>query len=389
MGRTTNESAKESHGAAPAQSGVVLTYSNRLSKSNSRHERATHVSVARRLAVLKGYEFAGEYDTAEHHYDRCPRYLVPADTLVGITAARELGIANENDLFGGVVPYPFAATKTITHPLVDPTAFAPEGWSHDFSRRVGGAVLFGFTAFTVDDARLACARVLERGLARFKPALGIGGKGQEIVSSTDKLDRALDALDSAELSVYGICIEENLQDVTTYSIGQVRVNELVATYCGTQLATRNHCGASVYGGSDLLVVRGGFETLLGLDLPPELRVAVGQARKYDAVASKEFPGFLASRRNYDVAAGSDSRGCRRTGVLEQSWRIGGASPAEVAALEAFRADATLFAVRASCPEIYDASHEPPSCAHVYFRGEDDEVGSLIKYSVVEAYGNSR
>ncbi|HEV3410410.1 MAG TPA: DUF3182 family protein, partial [Chthoniobacterales bacterium] len=221
------------------------------------------------------------------------------------------------------------------------------------------------------------------------PALGIGGKGQEVISSTDELDRALHALDPAELSLYGISIEENLRDVTTYSIGQVRVNELVATYCGTQRITADHCGTSVYGGSDLLVVRGDFETLLGLDLTPELRVAVQQARKYDTAASEEFPGFFASRRNYDVVAGADSRGRRRTGVLEQSWRVGGASPAEVAALEAFRADAALRAVRASCPEIYNVNHEPPACACVYFRGEDSEVGPMIKYSIVEAYGNAR
>jgi hypothetical protein len=222
-----------------------------------------------------------------------------------------------------------------------------------------------------------------------KPALGIGGKGQKVVSSLADLDRALDAIDPAELSMYGISIEENLQDVTTYSVGEVRIDELLVTYCGTQRLTSDHTGARVYGGSDLLVVRGGLENLFQLALTPELRLAVEQARTYDTAAAEEFPGFLASRRNYDVAAGEDSRGRRKTGVLEQSWRIGGASPAEVAALEALRADAALCAVRASCPEIYDANHEPPPRAHVYFRGEDDEVGSLIKYSVVEPYGNSR
>ena len=45
--------------------------------------------------------------------------------------------------------------------------------------------------------------------------------------------------------------------------------------------------------------------------------------------------FFASRRNYDVVAGLDARGQRRCGVLEQSWRVGGASPAELVALAAF------------------------------------------------------
>jgi hypothetical protein len=386
VNRTMDERLARSCRSATGQ-GVVLTYANEFPRRNSRHESATHASVAHRLATLKGYQFAGAYDAA-----RCrgrPLYLVPVDTLVGIEAAQQLGVARETDLFGGVVPYPFVATKTITHPLVHSSAAAPEGWSYDFARRVQDGVLFGFAAFTVDDARLACARVLERGRARFKPACAVGGKGQKVISSAAELDRVLDALDPTALSMYGVSLEENLQDVTTYSIGQVRVDELLATYCGTQRVTSNHCGASVYGGSDLLVVRGDFASLLGLGLAPELRLAVEQARSYDNAALQEFPGFFASRRNYDVAAGCDSRGRRRTGVLEQSWRIGGASPAEVTALEAFRADPSLHAVRASCPEIYDARHEPPPHAHVYFCGEDEELGALIKYSVLEAYGNSR
>jgi hypothetical protein len=383
---TEDQKQKQSISRA-TQGGVVVLYSNKDPERNSKHESVTRASIASRLAALKGYEFAGEYDAAD--WGGRPLYFVPAETLVGIATSRALGIASEADLFGGVVPYPFVGTKTITHPLVSAGAAAPEGWSDNFSRRVEDAVLFGFAAFTFADARLACARVLQRGRARLKPALGIGGKGQKVVSSLGELERALDALDPAELSAHGMSIEENLEDVTTYSVGEVRVDELRVAYCGSQRVTADHSGASVYGGSDLLVVRGGFETLTALELSSELRLAVAQARTYDAAASEEFPGFLASRRNYDVAAGADSAGRRRTGVLEQSWRLGGASPAEVAALEAFRADPTLSTVRASCPEIYDANHEPPPCAHVYFRGEDGEVGSMIKYSVVEAYGNSR
>jgi hypothetical protein len=386
VNRNTNELLKVSGPAAIEQGGLIMLYSNNDPKRNSKHEAATRASIATRLAALKGYEFAGEYDEADH--DGRPRYFVPAETLVGIASARKLGVSSEADLFGGVVPYPFVATKTITHPLVGAGAVAPEGWSDNFARRVAHTVLLGFAAFSFDDARLACARVLERGPARLKPALGIGGKGQKVISSLGELDRAVDAVDPTELSTYGISIEENLLDVTTYSIGEVRVDELRVTYCGRQRVTADHSGASVYGGSDLVVVRGGFETLLALDLTPELRSVVAQARIYDLAASEEFPGFFASRRNYDVAAGHDCRGRRKSGVLEQSWRIGGATPAEIAALEAFRADATLCSVRASCPEIYDRNHEPPPCARIYFRGEDEEVGALIKYSVVEAYANS-
>ena len=114
---------------------------------------------------------------------------------------------------------------------------------------------------------------------------------------------------------------------------------------------------------------------------------MSQARAYDAAAEKTFPGMFLSRRNYDIAQGFDAQGRPRSGVLEQSWRMGGASGAEIAALEAFRADCALPAVRASTVEIYGDS-DPPPHATVYFRGIDDEVGPMTKYAVVEPYDDA-
>ena len=99
--------------------------------------------------------------------------------------------------------------------------------------------------------------------------------------------------------------------------------------------------------------------------------------------------MFASRCNYDVAQGVNGRGQWRLGVLEQSWRMGGATGAEIAALEAFRADNALQVVRASTFEIYGESQAPPPHATVYFRGVDKRVGLLTKYTVVEAHGNTR
>jgi hypothetical protein len=147
----------------------------------SGHERASRDEIAKRIAALKGFDFGGEYDPATNYGERL--YFVPSHTVVGIEAARSLGICTEGDLFGGVVPYSFIATKTITHPLVDAEAFAPESWSHRFGRRVKDAVPFGFSAFAIDDARRAAALVLERGAARVKPACAVGGRGQSVVTA--------------------------------------------------------------------------------------------------------------------------------------------------------------------------------------------------------------
>jgi hypothetical protein len=379
--RTATEQSCASRGR-----GTVVQYIDSESEPPAKHESVSRAKIATKLAALKGYDFGGDYDPARH-YTR-PLYFVPSDTLIGFESARKIGIRDEHDLFGGVVPYPFAATKTITHPLVSRDAFAPPGWSHEFARCVAPAVLFGFSAFTLADLRRAGAIVLERGRARVKPALGIGGRGQTVVTSAADLDAVLDTMDLAELARYGTVIEQNFDKIETYSVGQTHVADLLATYVGTQRLTKDNRGSDVYGGSDLIVVRGDYDALLSLDLSQEARLAITNARVYEAAASQAFAGWFASRRNYDVALVVSNDGRRCCGVLEQSWRIGGASPAELVALEAFRAEPSLQAVRASCIEVYGDNKTPPH-AVVHFRGVDDGVGSLTKYTLVEAYDHSR
>src|SRR3982750_1413767 len=203
------------------------------------------------------------------------------------------------------------------------------------------------------------ARLPRRGPPRRKPVRETGGFGQTVIEDAAALERALAALDSAEVSRDGVVLEENLSEVTTFSVGHVRVADLVATYYGTQRLTRDHSGAAVYGGSDLVIVRGGFDALLALDLPMAARRAIGQARAYDTAARGAFPGMILSRCNYDVAQGYDGRRQLRSGVLEQSWRMGGASGAEIGALEAFRSDPSRAAVRAECTETYEENAIPP------------------------------
>jgi hypothetical protein len=365
---------------------VVVVYAPGEAGLAQGHERVTRIEIAKRLADLKGCAFAGEYDPSRRYPG--PVYYVPSEPLVGVEQAQRLGIRSEHDLFGGVVPFPFVGTKVITHPLVEPEATAPEGWSREFARRVRDAVLLGFSAFTREDACRAGVRLLEHGPARIKPGRECGGRGQSVILEAAHLQAALDALDPSALRNDGLVLEQNLDRVTTYSVGRVYVADLVATYCGSQRVTPDNSGAEVYGGSELVMVRGDYNALLGLDLAEEARAAVGQARLYHAAANRHFPGLLASRCNYDVAAGFDAEGHRRLGVLEQSWRIGGASSAEIAALEAFRADPVLQVVRASSIESYGEADIPPQ-AIVYFRGTDERIGPITKYALVEPYDDAR
>lgn len=361
---------------------VVVTLANR--PSYPQHERVVHEQLARRLAALQELAFMGEYDR-DIDYSH-PLYFVPPGTIVGTDAARELGLESEEDLFGGVVPQAFIETKAITHPLVRPDADAPFGWSRDFASRVTGSVLPGYSVFSLPDAREAGRRLLHEGPLRLKPVLATGGRGQAQITTEQELDQALEHIDEQELARHGLVLEANLEHVTTFSIGQIRVAGKTVSYYGTQRLTPDNSGETVYGGSDLVVCDGDYDTLLGLDLPEKARLAVMQAQVYDEAASACFRGFFASRRNYDVAQGIDGRGRACSGVLEQSWRIGGASGAEIAALEAFSKGAS-GAVQASTVELYGEAQSVPPGATVLFRGEDAEVGFITKYVMVEDHGN--
>lgn len=362
-----------------AAAGTVMAYTQGLRGYASQHEQMTRMEVVRRLARLKGFGVSEEF--AESAASG-PAYLVPSDTLVGAELAQALGIRGKDDFFGGVVPYPFVSTKAITHPLVAPDAREPEGWNPDFARTVTDAVLPGFTAFSRADACTAAVRLLPGGPLRVKIVRETGGNGQFVARDLAAFEGCLAAMDDTTLERDGVVVERNLVDVATLSVGQVSVAGLLATYYGTQRLTTNHHGDEVYGGSDLTVVRGDFAALLALDLSREVRIAVEQALLYDSAASACYGGFFASRINYDVVQGHDQAGAWCSGVLEQSWRAGGATGAEIAALEAFQADPQRHVARASGYEVFGPSAAPPPGAAIYFRGVDDTVGMLTKYTVL-------
>jgi hypothetical protein len=364
-------------------SGTVVRYSQGVPSHPEGHENMTRVGIATRLARVLDYAFGGEYEPGRSYPGHL--YFVPNDTLVG-NGIPALAIRSEQDLFGGTVPYPFLATKAVAHPLVE-GAFAPPGWTQALGASVADVVLHGYAAFTIEDARRAGLLMLQSGDARVKRGEGIGGLGQTVVSNAAELDAALDGLDAESLLRHGLVIEENLQEVTTFSVGRLLVGGRLATYVGTQRLTPNNNGVEVYGGSELRVARGDYDKLMGLDLEPSFRMAIQCARKFDTDVFRAYTGILASRRNYDIAQGLDAQGKPRMGVLEQSWRLGGASPAEIAALEAFGDDPALRSVHASCIELYGEGVTVPPAATLYFSGVDARVGRLTKYAFTGGNGS--
>jgi len=358
--------------------GTVVTYAAGREGFLQTHEGITFTALARLMAELKRYAFGGEYAEGQRYTG--PLYFVPRECL-SQQQAEALGIRRAEDLYGGIVPLGFAATKVITHRLLNEGADRPPGWSQAFAQAVEGEVLPGFTAFSPRDAREAGLRLLEQGPVRIKHPLAAGGRDQWVVASPGELATVLEPLAPEDLARHGLVLEQDLSQVTTLSVGIIHFDGLTLAYHGTQRSTRDNFGHTVYGGSDLFVVTGDGEALLRLEVPENIRRGIAQALAYDRAAVEHY-GVIGSRRNYDVVMGVDSRGRPRSGVLEQSWRIGGASGAEVAALLEFRRRQARRLVHASCVEAYGGQAQPPPGANVLFHGVAPELGPLLKYSVV-------
>lgn len=348
------------------------------------HEYDTLDALSRRLARLLGRPYLGARDSAQG-LPPGPAYLVPERTLTRARAL-SLGVLEAGDLFGGVVPSPVFATKLISHPLEATDAVAPHDFPHDVGARVHAAVLPGLSVFSAGDARRAYRRLRDQGPLRLKLARGIGGRGQVLLEHADDLDAALDGLPDDELPRHGASIELHLFEPRTFSVGWAVCGQHRISYVGSQRTVANARGEDVYGGSDLLVARGGFARLEATGLEPPLRDGLHRAREFHAAVSWCAPGFFASRCNYDVIHGRDQSGRTWTGVLEQSWRIGGASPAEIAALHAFADDGRLDLVHASSHEVHGPCI-PPAGADVHYHGTDPAWGEMTKYSMLSRHGH--
>jgi hypothetical protein len=358
--------------------GTVVVCFSRLGTPLRAHQRRMLAADAEAIAELKRYDFGGDFDRAKQYKGHI--YFVPDDTLL-LDEAQSLEIRAPTDLYGGVVSHPFEKTKAIAHPLVDRNARRPHGWRCGFGERIRDAVLPGYTAFCAHDARVAADRMLVGGTIRVKEPLEAGGRGQTLVNTIAELDGLLERLCSDDIAAYGLVIEQNLHHVTTLSIGHITVDNLSFAYHGRQRVTVNNERKQVYGGSDLVCVRGGWDALDRVSMPGAVRVGVDKARLYDE-AMNEYPGFMASRRNYDVGVGLDINGQPRSGLFESSWRVGGATGAEVAALTEFMRDPSVEIVEASHVEEFGRNREPPSAAVTHIELDDPDEGPMVRYTVV-------
>ncbi|RCS25124.1 DUF3182 family protein [Phyllobacterium salinisoli] len=354
---------------------VVLSYKG----EQAVHKIATLINLGRKLAEIKGCPFL---DAPAEFGTIAGCYYVPLETIILDTHEKPLKAFDHHDLFGGAVPHEFMATKIITHPLVAEAAQAPENWRYDFSARLKETVLDGFSVFTAKDLIQAAEILLTKGRIRIKAAQADGGHGQTVIADRQALHGFVDLLEPASLTG-GYVVEENMEHATTYSVGQVLVDHIQISYFGTQRLTTDNREEPAYGGTRLWAVQGGWSDLIGWLKDPAAARIVLSGKLYDDLAHDEL-GLVASRKNYDVLVGADGVGKRKIGVLEQSWRLGGATSAELLAVEAFRRDPSLAAVQVSSFEEFGRTEPAAKADLICFAGEDPQEGPMIKYSRLEA-----
>lgn len=333
-------------------------------------------------ALMLGGTFNGEYQNEPLSPDT-RNYWIPHKTIVGLDRAKQLGIAKPEDLYGGVVPYGYIATKIIAHPVVDSQAARPPGWSDEFTQTVRDVVLPGFSVFSREDAMTAFKQLIKQGPVRTKRTLEAGGLGQEVIQTEEDLLRVLSDITDIELSQFGLAMETNLYDTHTGSIGSVIVDGIQVSYYGEQRTYPNvKKGEESYAGSDLTFVRGPMSNLLDLPIQDKnLRRAIVQATRFDHAVGL-FDEAIISRRNYDTIVGRAFNGETMSGVLEQSWRIGGASGPEILAALALRSNpSAMMATASSYHEFRDQCNGPlPDDAYVFFDGMDRIEGRVRIYT---------
>ena len=334
--------AETSVASAPVQALAEVVPFVDDARVHAPHELASLQAAAGRLSALLRRPASGAAQAT---------YWLPIRTLLQQEAER-LGIVDEAGFWGGVVPHAFVGTKLVSHPSW-PGAQPPGGW-----RDVPGVAahtLPGWSVFSREDAVSACADLLAGGAVRAKSPYARGGNGQAVIASLDQA-RERFASPSAAGIEHGLVVERDLVESATYGVGMARVGAHAIAYHGAQRSVADHRGERVYGGSRLTVFRGTLAQLCQALPQGEAREAVAAAMGYDQAVRSAYP-VLASRCNYDVIVGHARDGRRHCGVLEQSWRFGGASMAEVLAMERFAREPGLSWVVAETVERYD--HQPP------------------------------
>ncbi|MEJ2864364.1 DUF3182 family protein [Actinomycetospora flava] len=315
-------------------------------------------------------------------------------------------------------------TKVQVHEPFDPDE-TPAWFDHRFPRYVSETTVPGRSCFSSTSLAGAAAALLEEypGV-RFKDPNGASGVGQWSLRSTDEIESVLasvaaDARASRDLELndylahFGFVVEAEVEDVEAWSVTVTRTPDGCYSSFGSlrelSVETTDQGVIQNYGGTSIVMVRGDPCELVVLPsggvvardpVAEDVRLAptpgiINAAQRYiEGIRLWEADGAFETRANVDVITGTVARrdGSREeiTAALEESGRVGGASPAELLAIRELRKDPDLaYAVRSSRHSFDDAARRYADHArtvagsHVFWDGID--AGFDGKYVFIGAF----
>jgi hypothetical protein len=281
-------------------------------------------------------------------------------------------------------------TKVQVHePFADD---APAWFDRRFPRYIRDSTLPGYSCFSPASLVGATRRLLdEYREVRLKDPNGNSGVGQWTVSTVEEIEPTLAAVasdvgagDEAGLAEYlaehGYVVEAQVEDVEAWSVTLTRTPGGHFSSFGRLLEptvdTADRGTLHVYGGTTAVVVRGEPSALADLPdggvvahdpvlddirLTPSAPVVHAAQRYIEGLRLWEADGAFETRANVDVITGTVVRrdGAREeiAACVEESGRVGGASPAELLGIIDLQADPDLpYAVRCTRHSFDAAAH---------------------------------
>lgn len=358
-------------------------YVFQLKNRNVIHETKNFVTVrnafiAEKVSQIKSF-FYGPSFTMED-LEKLPKsdlfFLVPDDTIMlPLEKSQRFGLLTEEHLakqyftpesayllwektpaewprfLGGLVSEPFDQTKIVVHKRIDKTKTVLKGWSDAVAESLEPYVLPGFSVFDKESADKAIEFLLPGGNIRIKNPLDSGGTGQWTINSQQKYNQIINEIlrtlqdQGTNIAVTGLVFERELINPYELSIGQQFFDGHLLSFIARQKFMRPF-GIKIYTGVEKIFVRGGYAALLSLPLPELAKIAVDQVIRFEQRLVNK-PGIYITRSAYNVLQGYISRSNKShlySGVVEQTWRIGGGTGGDLLAHEAFKHNTKLHIV---------------------------------------------
>lgn len=300
-------------------------------------------SLAGFLAKLTGRKYQGDLSLNTKIDSR--DILFPHKSLP-VSAGEELGVTSQNQIFGSVIE-PIYAEKSIFHPLINKPEVAPRNFPHKFPKQLfeSKATLPGYTVFCLDDALSAFELLKLQGVVvRLKDPQGSSGTKQLIVASRTEVEEFVKSIDPSKLKALGLVLESNLINssdpkaaLRAYSAGWTVIDGKIYSYIGEQMFGETGT-VDRYLGTKLYMVRGTTNNLIDFAKEKKLQ-SILQCLSKVKRAMVFLPYLIGSRINFDFLVGipetlpANRYIKERTYVVEQSFRVGGATPAELLGIQ--------------------------------------------------------